>query len=126
MRAFLPVSDDNERSRLTEYRGYATVVDTRVVCMRPKLKDVIFSADSGFTLTGLADIEEKPAGMASGSLPDDLSDDLSDSLTSTNNFSLTFNCAFAAAAPKKESSAFADQWPIALCQGTYLEGVQGT
>jgi hypothetical protein len=43
MRAFLPFNDSNQRSLVTEYHGYGTVVDTRVVCIRPKLSNTVFT-----------------------------------------------------------------------------------
>jgi hypothetical protein len=52
MRAFLPVRDATERSRILDYYGIRTVVDTRVVCVRPRLIDVTFSTREGFHLIG--------------------------------------------------------------------------
>lgn len=39
MRAYLPISSEPEREFLKSYSGMATVVDSRVVCMRPVIAD---------------------------------------------------------------------------------------
>ena len=38
MRALLPVSAQGERQMLKKYQGYATVIDSRVLCVRPTLQ----------------------------------------------------------------------------------------
>jgi hypothetical protein len=55
LRAFLPLLDQNTRLRLHNYIGKATVVDTRVICMRPNLTNAsIYSVSdlSYFVFTG--------------------------------------------------------------------------
>lgn len=56
VRAFLPFKDE-ERRRLIGYHGYATALDTRVVCVRPKITNARFSSGNGYRVTGLADVE---------------------------------------------------------------------
>jgi hypothetical protein len=56
MRAFLPFRDLDTRNRLIEYTGFGTVVDIRVIYVRPQLIDVVFSTRSGCRLSGVADI----------------------------------------------------------------------
>ncbi|KAH7153377.1 hypothetical protein EDB81DRAFT_931852 [Dactylonectria macrodidyma] len=107
VRVFLPINDTNERSRLAEYHGFGTAVDTRVVCMRPKVTNVEFSTDSGFRVTGLADNEQKPLGLLRQA----------DSEGSAN-FSLPFDCGFAAVASHDWSSELYG-WPLALCRPNY-------
>ncbi|KAK0641420.1 hypothetical protein B0T16DRAFT_214446 [Cercophora newfieldiana] len=45
MRAFLPIPNQAVRESVLEYKGMATVLDTRVVCVRPKIEGLrIFSS----------------------------------------------------------------------------------
>lgn len=112
MRAFLPIKNVTERSRVLEYQGFGTVVDTRVVCMRPKLANVVYSTNTGFRLSGIAEVEWKPPGLMQQQDSD-----------GSNNFSLTFNCGFAAAA----GGNYADSrgWPLALCAPRYPQSQNG-
>jgi hypothetical protein len=112
LRAFLPINDDEERSHVTEYHGFATVVDTRVVCMRPNLSNVIFSAGDGYRVTGLANIRQKPSGLVQKENKD-----------GSKNFPLSFSCNFAASAGGNYSQP---DWTLALCRGTYNDSDQGT
>ncbi|WYZ43286.1 hypothetical protein EsH8_VI_000985 [Colletotrichum jinshuiense] len=43
LRAFLPFMSESSRSRLRRYEGPAAVIDSRVVCVRPVIEDVVFS-----------------------------------------------------------------------------------
>ncbi|KAK7592047.1 hypothetical protein V3481_006682 [Fusarium oxysporum f. sp. vasinfectum] len=104
VRAFLPFKDD-ERSRLIEYHGFGTAVDTRVVCVRPRLTNIVCSTDKdspaypAFRITGLADVEQKPSGFVR--LPDE---------DGSKNYSLSFDCGFA---PDADPETYG--WPLALC-----------
>lgn len=40
IRGFLPVRDQDQRERMSEYNGYITMTDTRVACVRPDLEEV--------------------------------------------------------------------------------------
>ncbi|KAF4447978.1 hypothetical protein F53441_8569 [Fusarium austroafricanum] len=111
LRAFLPINDDEKRSRVVEYHGFATVVDTRVVCMRPKLSNVVFDTGSGYRVTGLANIEQKPLGFVK-----------QESDMGSKNFSLSFDCNFAASAGGNYSKP---DWALALCRGRYQNSDQG-
>ncbi|EXF84930.1 hypothetical protein CFIO01_02143 [Colletotrichum fioriniae PJ7] len=44
LRAFIPFANGPSRSRLRTYEGPAAVVDSRVVCVRPNIRNVTFSA----------------------------------------------------------------------------------
>ncbi|KAI3567769.1 hypothetical protein IWW34DRAFT_796858 [Fusarium oxysporum f. sp. albedinis] len=111
VRAFLPFKDD-ERSRLIEYHGFGTAVDTRVACVRPKLTNIVFSTDNDnpgyyvFRIAGLADVEQKPLGFLR--LPDE---------NGSKNYSLSFDCGFTTDADPETYG-----WPLALCE---LEGLLG-
>ncbi|KAJ9616896.1 hypothetical protein H2200_000616 [Cladophialophora chaetospira] len=107
MRAFLPINNTDDRNRLVEYHGIGTVVDMRVVCMRPTLHDVQFSMGSGYRVTGRGDINTtlRPLGVF-------YSEDEGPQQKS-GNLSMTFDCGFAAAISKNYSVA--NGWPISLC-----------
>jgi hypothetical protein len=52
-RAFLPLEDEQERSHLRKFHGPADVLDFRVVCVNPTLKDLALTSKSVTpTLTG--------------------------------------------------------------------------
>ncbi|KAF5003869.1 hypothetical protein FDECE_9617 [Fusarium decemcellulare] len=101
VRAFLPINDDDERSRLTEYHGLGTAVDTRVVCMRPKLTDIRYTTMTGYRVIGLVDNEQKPLGLLKQA-----------DEKGSNNFSMSFDCEFGAAAGPWDSELYG--WPVAL------------
>jgi len=112
MRAFLPINDTNERSRLTDYQGYATVVDMRVVCMRPKLTNVVFSSRSGTRLTGVINNEQKPLGLAQSIYYKESSD-----------FAWEFECGFGAAGQTDYIERYG--WPLTLCETTPRHSTEG-
>ncbi|KAJ2997715.1 hypothetical protein NUW58_g569 [Xylaria curta] len=53
-RAFLPLTDEQERANLREFHGPADILDTRVVCLSPDLSNLVLTRDSSstFALTG--------------------------------------------------------------------------
>ena len=54
LRAFVPLQDQQSRSLLTTWEGRGTVLDSRVVCMRPNLTlEKAHIADGTLALTGL-------------------------------------------------------------------------
>ncbi|KAH9218060.1 hypothetical protein DL95DRAFT_406082 [Leptodontidium sp. 2 PMI_412] len=112
VRAFLPIADINNRTRVTEYSGFGTAVDTRVVCTRPNLTNVEFTSGSGYLLTGLVDIEQAPAGLLQ--TPDD---------NGSSNYSMSFQCGFGAAASNNYS--LTNGWPLALCVPSADNSKQG-
>ena len=112
MRAFLPINDTNERSRLTDYQGYATVVDMRVVCMRPKLTNVVFSSRSGTRLTGVINNEQKPLGLAQSIYYKESSD-----------FAWDFECGFGAAGQTDYIERYG--WPLTLCETSPRHSTEG-
>ncbi|KAK1753754.1 hypothetical protein QBC47DRAFT_47656 [Echria macrotheca] len=111
MRAFLPIRAPEERSRLTEYRGFGTVLDTRVVCMRPKLTDAVYSTGSGFQVRGLIEPDVKPPGLWEAR-----------DLQGGTNFSRPFNCDFAAAAVNDYTVRHG--WPLAICIPSFGTGTR--
>jgi hypothetical protein len=102
MRAFLPIRDPEERSLLTEYTGFGTVVDMRVVCLRPRFTDVVYSIMSGYRVIGLADIVQEPMGLVQ---------------TPHSTHTLSFDCPFSAVASQNRTEF--SGWPIALCSPTH-------
>ncbi|KAK6537464.1 hypothetical protein TWF694_011649 [Orbilia ellipsospora] len=55
IRAFLPFPNSNDRSRLRDYQGSAVVLDSRVVCQKPKISNFKFYQDSngfGYAVSG--------------------------------------------------------------------------
>ncbi|KAF5232334.1 hypothetical protein FOXYS1_15801 [Fusarium oxysporum] len=110
IRAFLPFKEDDERRSLIEYHGYATAVDTRVVCMRPKLTNVFFNSGEGYRVTGLADIKKEPLGLLRK--PND---------EGSTNYSMEFDCGFSVLSrilPQK-------MWPVSLCELSQMNSRQG-
>jgi hypothetical protein len=126
MRAFLPIEEKNDRSRLTEYNGFGTVVDMRVVCMRPYFTDVVFSAGNGFRVSGFVNILEPPKRLIR-----DPGSDLSYILYlpmgpirgPADDFTMSFDCGFAAHA--KNGRVSLRGWPLALCVPNQPHGKQG-
>ncbi|KAI0192989.1 hypothetical protein EV127DRAFT_490204 [Xylaria flabelliformis] len=60
IRGFLPIRNVTLRSRLRSYAGMASLFDTRVVCVRPRIEFTVFGAfNTNLTIQGLAngDIE---------------------------------------------------------------------
>jgi hypothetical protein len=102
VRAFLPINDTDERSRLTEYHGFGTAVDMRVACMRPKLSNVVLSTQNGYRVGGQAEIEQNPLGLVRKADP-----------FGHGNSSHVFDCGFGAAYTKNYSESFG--WPLSLC-----------
>ncbi|KAL0937199.1 uncharacterized protein CTRU02_206930 [Colletotrichum truncatum] len=51
VRAFLPIASQETRQSIVEYQGMAWATDSRVVCMRPELKNVRFCAPEETTGT---------------------------------------------------------------------------
>ena len=87
VRAFLPIGNFDSRSRIMDYQGTGTAVDMRVVCMLPKLTNVIFSTTNGYRLNGLASPVVYPRGLLQKV-----------DYLGSSNFSMSFDCQFAAAA----------------------------
>ncbi|KAL2286919.1 hypothetical protein FJTKL_06432 [Diaporthe vaccinii] len=81
LRAFMPFSNQSERTMIHSYVGMATVEDSRVVCIRPKLHQYFSigyeSENFGYLLNGSLVPESMPPGliladepaMTSGVLP---------------------------------------------------------
>jgi hypothetical protein len=109
LRAFLPIRDPDERSLTTQYEGIATVVDTRVVCMKPNLTNVGWFYDGlDPRLYGQAKLDTFPPGGS----------------RSSNDILLTFDCGFTAA-EENNYTAMYKEWPLGICRGIYLNDSQG-
>jgi hypothetical protein len=52
LRAFLPYQEQQARYNIQDYRGRATVLDARVVCMEPNLPDPYLFGEGGLSYTG--------------------------------------------------------------------------
>ena len=116
MRAFLPIGDADIRSRLLEYRGMATVVDTRVVCMRPKLSNLVLSINKnlfggGATISGPVDTDQEPSGLLE--VP---------SSTGGTDTSKPFNCSITISVGYQPG-----QWVVSFCQIVFpgIEAAKG-
>jgi hypothetical protein len=114
LRAFLPIRDANERNLTIKYEGNATVLDTRVVCMKPNLTNIgWFHDDISPRLFGRADVDTKPRGY------------IRDGRSQLDNkTSLTFDCGFLASTADNYT-AMNKEWPLAVCTGKYLDWAQG-
>tara|TARA_R110002003_G_scaffold59_28_gene5403 strand:- start:2110 stop:2439 length:330 start_codon:yes stop_codon:yes gene_type:complete len=99
---------------MTEHHGFATVVDTRVVCVRPKFKEVVFSTGKGFRLIGQADVDSKPDGLIQD--PEYISGD---------HLAVSFDCSFSAVSQKNHTEVRKWNWPLAICSGRYKGYEQG-
>ncbi|KPM44561.1 hypothetical protein AK830_g2035 [Neonectria ditissima] len=65
-RAFLPFVNASMRTSIRHFTGTATVLDSRVVCVRPKVHpglSIGFTQDDGFSLNGTLTPEFAPAGL---------------------------------------------------------------
>lgn len=99
LRAFMPFSNQTERTMINSYVGMATVEDSRVVCIRPKLHQYFSigydSENLGYLLNGSLIPESAPPGlilaeepaMTSGVLPVTYSLDTDQSNNSLVNLS---------------------------------------
>ncbi|KAH8895484.1 hypothetical protein GQ53DRAFT_839090 [Thozetella sp. PMI_491] len=71
-RAFIPFGDESARTSIQQYSGAATVLDARVVCVRPKVHSGLsmgyMSEDVGWILNGSLTPELTPPGLI---LPDE-------------------------------------------------------
>ena len=111
IRAFLPIGSFDSRSRVMDYQGTGTAVDMRVVCMRPKLTNMVFSTRNGYRLNGLASPVAYPQGLLQNL----------DSLGSSN-FSMFLDCQFAAAAGNYRRW---NEWPLTVCAPAFPHSEQG-
>ncbi|KAH7355676.1 hypothetical protein BKA66DRAFT_613341 [Pyrenochaeta sp. MPI-SDFR-AT-0127] len=118
-RGFLPFALPNQRNRLRNYHGPMTVVDARVVCVRPQL--------SNLTINVISDTNEDER-IISGTLD---ARDVYPGITTTTPdpedqqyVSTSFNCR----APAQNPIANSTNWSASLCllgthYGTLLNGI---
>jgi hypothetical protein len=123
LRAFLPIDGQGNRSSIHVYNGPATVVDSRVVCVRPNITNLgthlaPFQIDRGF-----------PTPILSGniSVPLDLLQEVSASrLSPLLEPSDEFNCSisYGISPHKKDAKYHPSDWDLSICQldqrGYYL------
>ncbi|KAF5243251.1 hypothetical protein FANTH_8260 [Fusarium anthophilum] len=111
VRAFLPFKDDERRS-LIGYQGYATALDTRVVCTRPIIKNVTFSSVNGYRVAGLADVKQKPSGFRRHRFD-----------PQNQNHTMSFDCTLVAVTSANYSQT--TTWPLTLCKPISEHSKQG-
>jgi hypothetical protein len=98
MRVFVPIKDINDCNLLTQYTGMGTVVDMRVVCMRPNLTDVLYSTMCGYRVNSLANIIQEPMGLVR---------------EPGANLAMPFDCGFSAVSGEDRTGLHI--WLLALC-----------
>jgi len=116
-RAFLPIPAQAQREATLSYEGMATVLDTRVVCMRPKIEGLrIFPPTTkGHFINGTISTDEKVLGQVTpGGAPP-----------------TKFSCGYAVinketrfSVDGTDTNAFNDwdeEWPISLCNLDMLQ-----
>jgi hypothetical protein len=111
LRAFLPIRDANERNLTAEYAGIATIVDARVVCMKPTLANLIWLdvRPGQYRLSGEANVDTMPEGGY---------------ITDGPDRSLRFDCGMHIANQDRYTTMF-KEWPLSVCLGTYETGARG-
>lgn len=112
IRAFLPIDGIKSRSRVMEYQRKATAVDMTLVCSAPKLIDVVFSTNTRYTITGLADIVQNPTCLRQQQLD----------ANGSSNFTMSFECQIALHATVSQPTS----WPLALCRPIYWRSAKFT
>jgi hypothetical protein len=125
MRAFLPIDGQGNRSSIYVYNGPATVVDSRVVCVRPNITNLgthlaPYQINRGF-----------PAPILHGniSIPLDLLQEASASRLSRRKPSEKFNCSISyGISPNHEDFKYhPSDWDLSICQfeqrGNFLRNV---
>lgn len=117
VRAILPISSSSVRETLVNYTGYGTLLNSHVVCMKPRIENLIFESrqESGLEyfkplISGSIALEETPPGITFDS---DVVNFITEVPTNANrgpNELITFICQMASS-----SSLLADEWPISMC-----------
>jgi hypothetical protein len=123
LRAFLPIDGQGNRSSIHVYNGPATVVDSRVVCVRPNITNLMAH------LAPFPFNRYSPSPVLSGniSIPLDLLQEVSASrLSPLLEPSEEFNCSIShGIAPQNEETKYhPSDWDLSICQldqrGYYL------
>jgi hypothetical protein len=113
MRAFLPIDSQGNRSSIHVYNGPATVVDSRVVCVRPNITNL------GTHLAPFEPDRPFPAPILHGniSIPLDLLQEASASSLSPPS-SDKFNCSisFGISSNYEDSKYHPSDWDLSICQ----------
>lgn len=133
IRAFLPFADASTRSSISDYRGPATVVDVRTVCMRPNLKAQWKRSTSEYYIVSAADgILPSFAGNISvpaaynirpADLPDTMSWRISGQLYESG-FDCTIPYGIGIVSSQDSSRLYhSDDWSISLCHLTSGAGL---
>ncbi|OAL42888.1 hypothetical protein IQ07DRAFT_686115 [Pyrenochaeta sp. DS3sAY3a] len=115
MRAFLPIDGQGNRSSIHAYNGPATVVDSRVVCVRPNITNL------GAHLTPYYGTRGAPAPVLHGniSVPLDLLQEALDSrLSPLFDPSERWNCSISYGVPRsnKDFKYHPADWDLSICQ----------
>ena len=123
LRAFLPIDGQGNRSSIHVYNGPATVVDSRVVCVRPNITNLTAH------LAPYQINRDFPSPILSGniSIPQNLLQEVSASrLSPLLEPSEEFNCSIShGIAPQNEETKYhPSDWDLSICQldqrGYYL------
>jgi hypothetical protein len=117
VRAILPISSPSVRETLVNYNGYGTLLNSHVVCVKPRIENLTFESrqESGLQyfkplISGSITLEEMPPGIM-------FDPDAVDFITEVPSYArrgptelITFICQMASS-----SSMLADEWPVSMC-----------
>lgn len=112
IRALFPIKDSNMRENLWAYDGWATVVNSRVVCVRPTILDLQIGWDGGSNSTFVQ------GHISVGAIrPSGIHHDSGRDPTNGTHFDkpIPFRCYLSEPAPKPKAAGAEDDWPISLC-----------
>jgi hypothetical protein len=118
MRAFLPIDVQN-RSSLHVYNGPSTVVDARVVCVRPNITDIgTYEAKTAYV-----QVKAPPVVYGNVSIPLDLLEKAAASRVQPMEWT-KFNCSISNGIAPGSSKYHRSDWDLSVCQfdrvGGYL------
>ena len=120
MRAFLPVSSDGNKSLIHTYRGPATVIDARVVCVRPNITNLgVHIPESSDNLS----YQPLPVLHGNLSIPLDLLHAAASSRVSIGPYA-DFNCTFPTGLEGVKYQK--TDWNLTLCQLDRVAGMLRT
>ena len=112
MRAFLPITGQENRTFIHRYEGMSRVFDTRVVCVRPNITDL--KVNGSYSSSG-------PILSGNMAIPSDLEDTAAASHLYVYDGS-KFSCQFPTAVWRESSRYHPSDWTMTICQFTNLAG----
>jgi hypothetical protein len=115
LRALLPIASGSTRESLASYTGYATLLNSRTVCVRPRVADghnITYNAISGSETVGAPGKTVSGAlSLERSTLPPGLTSFGSDSnLVNPSNF-VEFSCSLS-------TEQLPNEWPVSICTAT--------